>query len=431
MTRTTELRRSLAVLVPDDYTTDQKGSFLESLSAKILKRQSYEVVERVRFTGMEVDLLATHRPSGDEVYVECKFQRNSVSANVIDLMLGQAFRKRIERLALFAVGDLSKEAKGAVLEIKKDSRASLSYYDHTRILEALEDTSLSPRLVPSEIPAGVLQATLIVHPEQPFFWVLQEQRDGRPFQIFLLGEASKTRPTPRDIRALLDQHQLLEGLPIVGWIDEDNQTDLADIKGPTNEVVSPVVTADTVLDYRPCRPEDFVGRGELQKDIWGFLEQARADTTSTRLLALVGPSGSGKSSLVAKLASRFRNKKWKNRLFLYPVDVRSARGALFVAEAVLQALRSSSQAGFLSFDDAINIEDAEDILSSSSVSAAVEQLQNEQKLLVVFFDQFEEVFTKEELLPVFRAFRRFALDIHGKRPPHCCWFLLAHGYITR
>src|SRR5690606_21507068 len=33
------------------------------------------------------------------------------------------------------------------------------------------------------------------------------------------------------------------------------------------------------------------------------------------------------------------------------------------------------------------------------------------------FDQFEEALTKEELAPLFRAFRRFALDVHAKRSP--------------
>src|SRR5690606_8697798 len=102
------------------------------------------------------------------------------------------------------------------------------------------------------------------------------------------------------------------------------------------EVVSRVATAETILDYRPCKPDDFVGRVGLQKEIWDFLDAVRSRATPTRIVAVVGASGYGKSSLVAKLASRFRNKKWRNRYYLYPVDVRSARGPLFVAEALIQ-----------------------------------------------------------------------------------------------
>lgn len=43
------------------------------------------------------------------------------------------------------------------------------------------------------------------------------------------------------------------------------------------------------------------------------------------------------------------------------------------------------------------------------------ELEAQQRVLVIFFDQFEEVFTKDELLPVFRVFRRFALDVQAKQ----------------
>jgi len=410
--RTSSLQRSLVVVVPESFTTDEKGKFLEDLAEQVLTRQSFEVIKRIRFTGMEVDLVARHKPSHDEVYVECKFQKDRVGSNVVDLMVGQAFRRKVRRLALVSVGELTKDAKAAVEELKNDDRLSFSHYDAEEFLNALLDSSLAPPLPPS-VPASVLHATLLAHPEHPYTWLLQEQKDGRPNRI-LVDSSSDLDLV--DLRGLLDAHEVLEGLPVAGLEIGSESTPVPTSAPVVTEVVSRVATADTILDYRPCAPEDFVGRRNLQKEIWDFLESARLGKTKTRILAVVGASGFGKSSLVAKLASRFRNRKWKNRLFLYPVDVRSARGPLFVAEALLHSIRSAAEAGFIEAPPELAVSDADDILGSPSVCAVLDRLKQEKKVLAIFFDQFEEVFTKDDLLPVFRTFRRFALDINGKSP---------------
>ena len=128
---------------------------------------------------------------------------------------------------------------------------------------------------------------------------------------------------------MLDEHDVLSGLPVVlytGYRMNTGQAVSEEFDASPSEVVSRVGTADNLIDYRPCKPSDFVGRAGLQKEIWDFLGRVRECRTHTRLLALVGASGCGKSSLVAKLSERFRNKKWRSKYFLFPVDVRSARG---------------------------------------------------------------------------------------------------------
>jgi Holliday junction resolvase-like predicted endonuclease len=422
MNRTTILEKSLEIIVPHEWSNDQKGSYLEGIAAQILRRQSYEVTERIRFTGMEIDLLANHKPSGDVVYVECKFLSSTVSANVIDLMLGQAFRRKLTRVALFSAGLLSKEAKGASEELKFDSRISFSFYGPEALLEALVDSGIATQLPESELLPSVSHATLLVYPDQPYIWLLQDQKDGRPYRVLPYCSApSSHRPNAETIRLLLDKHELLEGLPVTDYLDLEcinlqlTTTSKVLTTSEPVEVVGQVATADTILDYRPCRPEDFVGRVGIQKEIWDFLSEVRDKTTSTRLVALVGASGYGKSSLVSKLAERFKNIKWKNKYFLFPVDVRSARGPLFVSEALLQAIKSAADGGFIPIPDELSVTDASNILASDTISRVLATLERENKVLVVFFDQFEEVFTKDDLLPVFRSFRRFALDIHAKQ----------------
>ena len=181
--RITEVEQSLEILVPDDWSADQRGKFFESFAATLLARQSYEIVERVAYTGMEIDLLARHKPSGGQIYVECKFLSSAVGANVIDLIIGQSFRRKIRQVALFSAGPLAKGANGAVLDLKDDDRISFAHYGPTMLLQTVIDAGLAPRLDLVNLPANISHATLLVYPDYPYTWLLQEQSDGRPHRI--------------------------------------------------------------------------------------------------------------------------------------------------------------------------------------------------------------------------------------------------------
>ncbi len=406
------LEKSLRIAVPSAWNNDEKGAFLETLANDLLRRQSYETTSRIAFTGMEIDLLAVHKPSGDDVYIECKFNESTISANVIDLMVGQAFRRRLRRLALFSASPLSKGAKGALEDLKKDDRISFAYYAPEIFLTAMEDSGEAPKL-PSSLPVEISHATLFIYPYFEYVWLLQEQHKGRPRQVLVFSHTQLAEERFEALRSILDENDILEGLPIAPYtgpaLSSEAHAD-TQIDEPAVEVVSQIATADNLIDYRPCRPSDFVGRIELQKDVWSYLGNVREHQTNTRIFALVGDSGFGKSSLVAKLAERFRNIKWRHKYFLFPVDIRSARGPLFVTEALLCAIQAAVAGGFLAEISEPQIDDADNLLASPSIQTVLHTLRAERKVLVIFFDQFEEVFTKDELFPVFRAFRRFALD---------------------
>jgi len=50
-------------------------------------------------------------------------------------------------------------------------------------------------------------------------------------------------------------------------------------------------------------------------------------------------------------------------------------------------------------------------LASASFNDALAELSRRKRTLIVFFDQFEELFTKKELLPAFEVFRRIAIEV--------------------
>lgn len=415
MQRVVPIERDIIVAVPSSYTTTQRGSFFEKFCADILRKQSYEITGmEVRVTGMEIDIQAIHKPSGTKLYVECKFfNTKKIDSNIIDLCYSQAFRARMKSIALFSTAPLGKDAQGAYQEYVSREECDYSFYDREEIISALEACGKIQSISQLKLSSNITHATLLVHPEISFTWLFQEVRDGVPQN--LIAYSGKSSVDCSRVREILDAEELFENLNIKNYLVESSPPPTSIDLQYEREVVSGIVVADDVMDYKPCRPEDFVGRDAIQKEIWDYLESVREHKTSTRLLSVTGSSGNGKSSLVAFLAERFKNVKWKNKFYLYPVDVRSSRGAKFVSEAVVKAFNSALRDGFISIDGDFSIENVNDITSGASFKRCSDFLHENDKVIIIFFDQFEEVFMKEELFSLFRAFERFALDVSSDK----------------
>lgn len=408
------------ILVPSSFTKDERGKFFEGVVADLLTRLRYTVTERVRFTGMEIDVLADHKDTRERAYAECKFERDPFAAEVVYKLLGKGVAHRVDIVYLFSVSEPGKEAKGVIDDLMHSERSGPRFafvgpedlVDHFRDLRVLDCDAAT--VAAGAETGGVY---LAIAPDMTPFWISQQLENGMPVRCVLLGDdsAALRRSLPR-IMQLFEDNEVLGSLPVVvhggsasgGADDQKSQ--------PAKETVSPVVAADSLVDYRPCRPQDFVGRDGLQKEIWTFLERVRARRTDSRVLALFGPSGFGKSSTIVKLADRFGNKRWRKRVFLHPVDARAAVGPLFVAAAVKAAFDSAVASGFISIGlDHLRIESSETVLESPDIVRCLEWLEQNNRLLVLFFDQFEEMLFKHELQPVFEAFRRLAFEVNARQ----------------
>ena len=177
-----------------------------------------------------------------------------------------------------------------------------------------------------------------------------------------------------------------------------------------NRVVE-VEHGETWADYRPARPEHFVGRKDVQNEIIRFLEAVREEKSGTRVFAVTGDSGMGKSSLIAKLRSRVQNQRYRGRFFIYAVDVRAATGASYVLWSLLACLRKAAERGFGTGDaNALKISDSANPLESSSIQDFLTQLEQRKQVICLVFDQFEELYSKPEVFAVFEAAQRLLVS---------------------
>jgi Holliday junction resolvase-like predicted endonuclease len=404
------------VLVPSTFSPDERGKFFEGVVANLLKKQRYDVTERVRFTGMEIDVLADHKDTRQRAYVECKFARDPFSSEVVDKLLGKGFRKRVDIVYLFSVSEPGKEARGVIDELTRSTRNErprFAFVGPDGIVDSFQDlygVECDERILPDGTNAGGVHLAIV--PDLPPFWIVEELDSGLPVRSLLVGrDPSVLQRNFARLKNLFADNEVLSGIPMT--VHGASPSGPVAVSRPTfmKETVAPVVTADSLDDYRPCRPQDFVGRDGLQREVWTFLERVRQRETDSRIISLSGPSGFGKSSTVVKLADRFRNVRWRTRFFLHSVDSRAAEGPLFVPAAVKAAFDSAIDRGFLDIDlEEVRIHSSESILDSPDVVRCLEWLEQNQRVLVLFFDQFEEMLYKQELQPVFEAFRRLAFE---------------------
>jgi hypothetical protein len=185
--------------------------------------------------------------------------------------------------------------------------------------------------------------------------------------------------------------------------------------------VARVISGDTWDDLRPARPTDFVGRDDVIEEIGRFLRMVRNDETSTRTFAIQAPSGMGKSSLVLKLSDLAKKNKIQQCSFT-AVDTRSAINSAFVSEAIRAAFLDAIKNGILPAGTECRVGSLRDPLDSPDIAKALEEIKRSQSMIVLVFDQFEELFYKENLFEIFNAVRELSFDIDARRVPFVLGF---------
>ena len=135
---------NIEICIKENQSTTEKGRILENLTAKVLKLQQFDVVDTIRVTGMEIEVLAKHKITDATILVECKAWDNALPADVISKLLGNVMLRGASAGWLITTGPLSKDAKGIKSEWETETnsnRHNLAFYTQDRILNLLLDSN--------------------------------------------------------------------------------------------------------------------------------------------------------------------------------------------------------------------------------------------------------------------------------------------------
>lgn len=131
--------------------------------------------------------------------------------------------------------------------------------------------------------------------------------------------------------------------------------------------------------------------------------------TNTRLFALKSPSGWGKSSTILKLIDEAKKRGKSNKYFIFAVDVRTALSNRYAELAFKNCLECAIKESFIPFEkEEISIGDITNIVDTDDIKRIFSYLSENGKEIILIFDQFEEIFYKEELFGLFENMRKIS-----------------------
>jgi hypothetical protein len=436
MTIRSSLDVDVEVTTKEGDSSTERGALLETLAKRVLSSLQYDHVRtNVRVAGCELDVTAQDRQSSARILVECKAYRDrTISAEVLTKLMGTlSFHDEYKSGWLITTARLGKDAEGLVATFQQKpiaQRERLRVYDPARLVDLLVSTHqiVSPESLPLPPSTLVVASRTLLITDLGEFWAVAAvgQTSGVADTVLAFHAKDGTSITnPALLQQLAARDSNLRSLQWVSGAEELVAAGpLADASLRQElDSIAAVPVADDWSDYRPARPEDFVGRDDLLKAIIAFFEDVRSRDTQTRLLAIKAPSGWGKSSFLVKLKTLCTQGRSKDKVFLYAVDCRTASSPRYPELAVKRCFDEAVAAGFIRAQDApFRVPSAAQPFADSTTRAALSELTEQRKVIVLFFDQFEEITTKQELADLFVQIKTLCSAIEAAGEPFVLGF---------
>ena len=401
--------QQVQVYLPEGASQKEKGDFLEDTFRSILESQRYEVKQRVRFSDQEIDLLCSHKDRArDTLNVECKARMQISTDDIKTFCFNVLIAKKAERGCFVHTSELQQNAAALATEMMQRNERELSFWGPDKLMELLVASGLVTACAAVSTSLTATKRILAYGPTEAF-WIHIFGAGTTPTHYHAAPAnraLSMTQVRMHEwIAAHVDDVQGLATLP-------DNVSHAPLSTTPSLDIVAEVQESDQWDDYRPVGGQFFVGRSQIRQQLFDFVRAPLATGNARvgrRVFFLEGKSGWGKSSLIAELRARSRNIRNRNHLFVLAVDSRSASTVGFAALAFEKLVARAASEHFVPPQFArIPIASSFDILASGEIMSLVAWLRRHKRVLVLVFDQFEDIFRKNDL---FRAFHKLMHDV--------------------
>lgn len=413
------MKKEIKIILEEGASNKAKGNCFETLIRNLLSIHQYEIKQNIRFTGMELDLIAEHKhKTNEKLYVECK-AKDKVSSIELRTFFANVFHHNADFGYFFRTNELEFDAGGLLEEYRSDKRYSkLTFFEPKDIIQMLLDARMifepSSDLTTYIVSKKILAVTYF----GDFLIYLINESNALPTKFIVVNaNKNEVQPLKENISVLKSKITEIKDLDLIENYTKYTKDKIA-IEDVRIEAISEVQESENWYDYLPASSDKnhFVGRDEIRTQILSFFKDVKNKKTPKRIFYLNGKSGWGKSSLVLEIKNRCRNKHYKKQFYTLAIDTRSAISDNFVALSLKKLITQAIEDKFIEKDiffEEISFTSNTDMLSSESMQTFLQKLKNENKFLILIFDQFEDVFRKKDY---FKTFYKFLTDVTDKKP---------------
>ena len=396
-----------AVVVLVEGATQQeesakKGKLLEDFLAQLLAELGYEqpTTESLRVTvaGIEIDVTAKAKVTGQRLMAECKAYTSNIPAREFTSFMGKYLLAREDDSGLAGIflglPRLTPEGKEQADRLAE--RATLfRYLSSAGVCKLLQEANLLPPLSGGPSLSSDLTVVITKHG----LALAAHELDPHTRRSMAVSVWTRDGKVPDPMRHLIESSALADGLPVV-------------VAGSPEEVVPPrpdtepsvVLVRESTSDFEyqlPAAPKFFIGRKAVAESLSGEIrERSKCDT-----IVVNAKSGWGKSFLALRLKRSVEQAGGVGMV----VDTRTAESTRFVAAALEMFTRSLAEKRIIELG-----EDAAFSSVASGLGTLAEASWLRPAPLLLFFDQFENVFRDDA---VTREFRDLAVQASGMDLP--------------
>ena len=383
-----------------------RGKLFETLMADVLRQLGYQidVKPNVNYAGMEIDIEGKHIVTDIPLYAECKCYETEIDSPKLQAFYGKymsRWHKNKHCHGMFiALPGINSHAKGFYNDyIKDNSETTVQLYEQDKVLVAIFQSHniVGPEIISEKINADIGKPGdwLLLYTDKGFFWIQYVVPIGS-------GIANGISIFDANGEEILDKQTydyLLNLYPeLTDFVriqsEKKPYTNLNGEESDEEQIVE-VRGSSECFEYQfPASPEHFVGRETLLNDLDSYSTKIINKETSSRGILFEAYSGWGKSSLVLACVSKLQ----KMGHFAVAIDSRSASSSQFILRVTDYAINK-----FGDFNGMISDDNKSHTVTGfegavNSILKIGKELEQHNKILFIFLDQFENVFFLQDTL---------------------------------
>ncbi len=412
------IKSEIQILLDDSQSKElnyAKGNAFEKMIRWFLECRDFTVVSNMNITNGEIDLWCKHNFDDDTLLVECKAKKK-VNVNDLHSFGFKVFTKKPDKAYFIHTIDLDHDASGIKEEEfnKNPSFKNVTFYGPQKIIEMFLAQKKISVIDEEVLGIGATKRFLIFSYVGDFYaFIANTTTLASPNEFTLFNAKNGTPIIDKKIVKIIQNR-----IPELQKLDfkriSTKKETLIKLTEAVVESVVEIPESEAWYDYKPASNEYFIGRSKIRYAFLHFFKDVLSRKTKNRVFYLSAKSGMGKSSLINAIKGTCSNKQHKKKFFAYAVDSINAESQRFVGLAFEHLLNTAIKNGFINVNELkhkkISFISDYDLLSSESIQEILKYLQDNNKVLILIFDQFEDVFRREHL---YKPFHEFLLHVHN------------------